>query len=68
MYLHEIISFSLILGCIKDKRRAEKKDNLKEVAILCNSIGHIYAKYGMLIKKIRGEVNVISHYYTVQPH
>ena len=37
-----------IIGCVKDRRRAEKKDNLKEVATLCNTIGHIYAKYGKI--------------------
>ena len=47
-------SIFVLLGCIKDKRRAEKKDQLKEVASLCNSIGHIYAKYGKHRQTQRG--------------
>ena len=46
--------YFFVLGCLKDKRRAEKKDNLKEVATLCNTIGHIYAKYGKSIETSTG--------------
>lgn len=30
----------------KEKRKAEKKGNLKEVAVLCNKIGELYSRLG----------------------
>jgi len=31
----------------RERKKAEKKDNLKEVAQICNCIGELLAKYGM---------------------
>ena len=31
----------------REQKKAEKKDNLKEVAQICNCIGELLAKYGM---------------------
>lgn len=35
-----------ILELKKERKKAEKKDNLKEVALICNCIGELLAKYG----------------------
>jgi len=42
------VLFLLIIGLLKDKRRAEAKGNLYEVAQILNAIGEIYSKLGML--------------------
>uniref|UniRef100_A0A2C9JSZ2 Tonsoku-like protein n=1 Tax=Biomphalaria glabrata TaxID=6526 RepID=A0A2C9JSZ2_BIOGL len=38
---------------IRDKRRAETKNKLNEVAQLCNCIGEIYSKYGRYVDAIQ---------------
>ena len=35
-----------ISGLKRDKKKADKKENLKEVAQICNCMGELLAKYG----------------------
>ena len=44
-----LLTFAIVAELQKEKRKLESKGNLKEVAAVCNKIGELLSRLGMLL-------------------